>query len=98
MIAAFKTLFRGKPKSAPFVPRERWDLDTPVYRFNDKGDQWTIRDLCTGMLTLGGPGSGKSSCVMSLFRDIVLHHGFGGMVLCVKPGEARAFIEAAKRH
>ena len=75
-----------------------WDLDTPVYRFNKKGDVWTIRDLCTGVLVLGSPGSGKSSCVMALLRQIILAYHFGAMVLCAKPGEAKLWIEDAIRH
>jgi hypothetical protein len=75
-----------------------WDLDTSVYRFNKSGDVWTIRDLCTGVLVLGSPGSGKSSCVMALLRHVILARYFGAMVLCAKPGEARVWIEDAIRH
>jgi hypothetical protein len=73
------------------------DVDKRVYGFNDAGDGLTIRDLFTGILCLGGPGCGKSSCIGALFRMIFLMYHFGGMVLCVKPGEARAWIEAATR-
>lgn len=72
-------------------------LDTPLIRFSDSPiDSWTIRDAVRGVQIFGSIGSGKTSGSGHTIATKFLSHGFGGLVLCAKPGEAADWVEYAK--
>lgn len=70
-----------------------FDLDTPLYYFNNK-DPFTIRQACEGVQIFGGIGSGKSSGSGAALAKAYLKAGFGGLVLCAKNDE----LETWKRY
>lgn len=51
-------------------------------------DPWTLEDATMGAFVFGGTGSGKSSGSGRALAHAFLRAGFGGLVLCAKPGEA----------
>ena len=63
-----------------------YDLDQTLISFSP-GDHWSIRDACTGTMVMGGTGSGKTSGSGRALAHAFLRAGFGGIVLCAKPGE-----------
>lgn len=63
------------------------NLDQVLLRFSKSGDTWTIRDAVRGTQIFGGIGSGKSSGSGKTIAKVFLKNGFGGVVLCAKPGE-----------
>jgi hypothetical protein len=73
---------------------EEWALETPIFRL-PTGDDWTLADACQGVLVLGATGSGKSSGSADALALKMLHLGTGGLVLCVKVGEADYWQEIA---
>lgn len=65
--------------------RERWALDTPLFRWDERGrDVFTIGNSYCGFLCLGGTGSGKSSVTARMLALSMLSAGYGGLVLSVK--------------
>lgn len=70
-------------------------LETPLL-YLAPGDAWTIADACTGTQIFGGTGSGKTSGSGAALAKAFLRAGFGGLVLCAKPGERELFEEYAK--
>lgn len=70
-------------------------LDTPLIKF-PTGDNWTIRDAVRGVQIFGSIGSGKTSGSGKTLAYKYLKSGFGGIVLCAKPGEANDWVEYAK--
>lgn len=66
---------------------EQWNLDCPIF-WLPTGDVWTVADACQGTLILGANGSGKSSGSADSLALKLLRLGAGGIVLCVKVGEA----------
>jgi hypothetical protein len=75
---------------------EDWNLDTPIFRL-PRGDFWNLGDACQGVLILGATGSGKSSGSAETLAQKYLRLGAGGIVLCVKVGEADYWTDLAKR-
>ncbi len=73
---------------------DAWKLDTPVFRLPTH-DEWTVADTCQGVLILGATGSGKSSGSADALALKMLRLGAGGLVLCVKVGEADYWQEIA---
>ena len=74
-------------------------LERPLL-FLSQSDVWAVRDACGGAVIFGGPGSGKSSGPGRHLAMSFLEAGFGGLVLCAKPGEAdkwRAMASEAGR-
>lgn len=69
--------------------------DAPLIQFNRFGDGLRVRDAYEGIQVMGGTGSGKSSGSGRTIAMAMLRAGWGGMVLCAKPGEAQAWIEYA---
>lgn len=65
-------------------------------------DAWTLNDAYMGCLILGGTGSGKTSGSGRALARAYLRAGFGGLVLCAKPGEAdlwrRYCRETGRKH
>jgi hypothetical protein len=74
---------------------DSWNLDTPIFEL-PSGDTWDIGDACQGVLILGATGSGKSSGSADMLALKLLRLGAGGIVLCVKVGEADYWIKLAK--
>ncbi len=64
-----------------------WSLEQPLFRLPN-GDTWLIQDACQGVLILGATGSGKTSGSGDSLAGTLLRLGAGGLVLCVKTGEA----------
>jgi hypothetical protein len=73
--------------SAALPPRSRWPLDMPLFHWA-KNDPFTLEEACKGVQVWGMTGSGKSSGSGRLIAHSYLRRGFGGLVLCAKPGEA----------
>lgn len=70
------------------------DLDTPLLELGNKS-YFRLRDAFEGFFGLGGTGSGKSSGLVRALALSMLKHGFGGIVLCAKPGEADTWMKYA---
>ncbi|MEO9803433.1 MAG: TraM recognition domain-containing protein [Reichenbachiella sp.] len=52
-----------------------------------EGNPWTVRNAVEGVQAFGGIGSGKSSGSGRTLALKYLEHGFGGLVMTVKPSE-----------
>lgn len=74
---------------------EKWVLETPIFDL-PTGDAWTLADACQGTLILGATGSGKTSGSGDALALKLLRLGAGGLVLCVKVGEASYWQEIAR--
>ena len=79
----------------PLHPRLRWPLDRPLLDWA-AGEPFTLDDATKGVQVWGMTGSGKTSGSGRTLAKQYLRHGFGGLVLCAKPGEAQAWTEYAK--
>jgi len=66
-----------------------WDNNDPLLSFAEGDEPWKLKDAFEGVLIFGAPGSGKTSGSGSAFAEAFLRTGFGGLVLCAKPGEAQ---------
>ena len=101
-----------KPSSPPTPPIDpalfqitnpmglAWDDSHPLLDFgsDDSGeDIWRLKDACEGVLVLGAPGSGKTSASAFALAGAFLTAGFGGLVLCAKPEEARRWQSLCER-
>jgi hypothetical protein len=60
------------------------------------GEGFRIADAVTGVFICGGTGSGKSTGPGRSLSYAYLAAGFGGLVLCAKPGEAEDWKKCAK--
>ena len=76
----------------PRRPREPWPNDLELLRWT-KAEPFTLEDACKGVQVWGMTGSGKSSGSGKLLALSYLEAGFGGLVLCAKPGEADTWRE-----
>lgn len=65
---------------------------------NIEGNQWTVRDACTGTMVFGMTGSGKSSGPLHKIAGKFLSMGCGGVVFCAKPDECDTWIRYAKEN
>lgn len=70
-------------------------LDDPLIRLTDR-DPFTPRHAVEGVLILGSTGSGKTSGPGRALADAYLARGWGGVVLCVKPGEAAEWVQRVR--
>ena len=77
------------------VPQPTWDLDTVLFKFGSDAP-FTIRHSNAGVIVFGQSGSGKTSGIGKLIQSKYLEHGFGVLVLCVKPEEGSAWVNYAK--
>ena len=67
----------------------RWRLTAPLLKLsNNPADNWTVGDSYEHSLILGSTGGGKSSTSAKILAHAMLLAGYGGIVLCAKPGEA----------
>ena len=73
----------------------RFDLEQPLVSFTPR-DPWTLRDACQGTQIMGGTGSGKTSGSGRAIALSFLRSGFGGIVLCAKPGERQLWQAYAR--
>lgn len=74
---------------------QEWPLETPLYNFqtvnaSQKPAQWTmtVGDSFQGTVVFGRTGSGKTTGTAEHLSRAMLSAGYGGLVLCAKPGEA----------
>ena len=70
-------------------------LEQTLIRFSES-ETWTIRDAVRGVQIFGGIGSGKTSGSGKTIAKTFLKSGFGGLVLCAKPDEAKDWIAYAE--
>lgn len=80
----------------PFAPLQEgvlWPVSLPLLFLGGEeegaADALTLQDFCENFLVTGATGSGKSSGSGRALADAMLAHGFGGLVLTVKPDERR---------
>lgn len=81
-IEIMEEVFWGKPGD---------ELDTPLLNLA-AGQTLTLRDAFEHMLFIGSQGSGKTSSARTLYQAY-LRQQFGGLVLCVKESQVKAFLD-----
>lgn len=74
--------------------KNHYNLDTSLLKIGDA--HWTIRNSVEGLQIFGGIGSGKTSGSGRFFALKYLAHGYGGLVLTVKPDEKDEWIKYCK--
>ena len=98
-LTAQETMLLSSPVAVENLPTgfssTAWQLEEPIFKL-PTGDTWTIADACQGVLVLGATGSGKSSGSADALARKFLNLGAGGLVLCVKTGEADYWQELAR--
>lgn len=72
------------------------NFDAPLLQLSDVGDTWTVENAAAGTLILGSNGSGKTTGSGQTIAKAFLQAGFGGLVLCAKPDEAKLWERYAK--
>lgn len=60
-------------------------------------DFFRVQDSFEGVQIFGGTGSGKTSGSGQALAMAYLRAGYGGMILCAKPGEAATWIKYARK-
>ena len=80
-------------KSAIPAALAEYDRATVLRRIGDF--KFTIADALTGAIVFGATGSGKTSGPGAFIALAYLAYGFGGLVLCAKPGERKQWEEWA---
>lgn len=68
---------------------------SPLLKLSQR-DAWTLDDAYMGTFIVGGTGSGKSSGSGRSLAHAYLRAGFGGLVLCAKPDEAKVWQRYCK--
>lgn len=77
--------------------RKREDpLEQRLFSWNAQ-DHCTLRRAFEGFLAMGGTGAGKTSGTGQIIGCSMLRAGFGGLVLCAKPGEAELWKSYCER-
>lgn len=84
-------------------PRARWQTESdPPYPLNlvvlrlPGGEYLTLQDVLEGIHIFGAKGAGKTSGSGKTLAHAFLRAGFGGLVLCAKPDEARRWVKMAR--
>jgi hypothetical protein len=74
-----------------------WTPDLTLLEFGEEKDAtaWTLQDACEGIFITGATGSGKTSGSGATLARSFLEHGFGGIVLTVKPDERQLWERTA---
>lgn len=80
--------FKSHPPGSDAV--EPWDLSKRLFSFAKK-DHVTIGRSVEGTLVMGATGTGKSSASGRTIGSSFLTAGYGGLVLCAKADEKRAW-------
>ena len=89
--------FSSRPTPPPVVADDRrWPLDLTLLNWV-ADEPFTLDDACKGVQVFGMTGSGKTSGSGRHLALSYLGHGFGGLVLCAKPGEADAWRQYARQ-
>jgi type IV secretory pathway TraG/TraD family ATPase VirD4 len=90
-----KHIMRWQQKPIPTTPppSDPFRLDTVLLRFGN--DTWTVRDSFEGTVIMGQTGSGKTTGSGAALAKAFLHCGYGGLVLCAKPGERQIWEQYA---
>ena len=70
------------------------ELDQPLLYFGD--EPLTLRACAEGLFVTGSTGSGKTSGSGKAIATAYLRHGYGGIVTCVKPGDADVWRQYAR--
>lgn len=95
----------SRPSSAlpERIAGQVWHLDDPLYTFatiDARGRKslicLTIGQSFQGTVVFGRTGSGKTSGTAANLSRAMLRAGYGGLVLCAKPGEAAAWQARAE--
>lgn len=86
-----KSLVLGKPA----MSLGAFDLRTPLFRWS-RHEAYLLAHALQNILVVGGTGSGKSTGSGRFILTSYLANGFGGLVLCAKPGEADVVREYAR--
>ena len=89
-------LFDFTRKQAPAKVFDE-DLDQVLFKDPVTGTAVTYADICTSMLCMGSPGSGKSSSVSKFVLYHILEQRFAVLGLCAKPEEASRIIDLAQK-
>ncbi len=72
------------------------EMETPLCQFTKQPeDNWTLEDAFKGVFIAGGIGSGKTTGSGEVLAKTFLKYGFGGLVLCAKPDEAKRWKDYA---
>lgn len=79
-------LWSKKKLRASDSQSQYWDLGSHVLQLSGR-DMLTVGDVCMGTIVLGATGTGKTTGPGAALTLSFLRRGFGGLVLCVKPGE-----------
>ena len=77
-----------KPPEQLSDAADPWNLSNRLFSFS-KRDYMTTGRAVEGVLVMGATGAGKSSASGRTIALSYLAAGFGGLVLCAKPDEAR---------
>jgi len=83
------SMFRPPPR------RTLDELDRPLLYFSPT-DPWTVRHSFEGVSVMGATGSGKTTGAGATLARAFLRHGYGGVVLTVKPDERRLWENYAR--
>lgn len=89
---SFMSRLWNRASPIPFVGK----LSEPLLQFG-ANDYFYIADAVEGVCGLGGVGSGKTSGSGNAISRAYLRHGFGGLVLCAKGGEADRFAKLCEQ-
>ena len=84
--------FRRKPR--PVAPND-WDMSRPLLPLS-RLSTWLLMHAFNGTFICGETGGGKSSGSGFALAMAFLRAGFGGLVLCVKPGERQTWERYAR--
>lgn len=87
--------FRRRNDRCP-APTQPWPLDLCLWKWT-KDEPFILEDACKGVQVWGMTGSGKSSGSGQMIARSYLRNGFGGLVLCAKPGEADTWHDYCRR-
>ena len=85
----------AKPRAPRRLAVSAVDLDYPLMRWSPV-DHYCLRDAVTGVLVLGGTGSGKTSGPYRSLLKAYFRARYGGIIFTTKPGEYAEIREWAE--
>ena len=86
-----------QPLFAPLGRLPVWTHDLQLLGFGNQGDSWALQDAWEGTFILGATGSGKTTGSGRALANAFLDSHFGGLVLTVKPDEAKLWEAYARK-